>query len=287
MGRDDVSGKDTLKLKVALVSDGAQPPEPGVPSAAVAFRASESATLGPLERRLISTGTSIALPGDYAGFAIPMREMASQGLRFANSPGLIDNGYRGDVAFVCTNMDAESSLCIEEGQTIGWIIVRDALHCDVVQVEGGGVVQMDGKLAIKPLCEGLETVMYAHERDNGLDLRSALDVEIAPLERVEIPFGIGVRIPQGCIGFIQPRSGLSLREGLSIVDSPSVVSTASIDEELSAIFINLDPKRAISIGRGERIAQLVISSVPDLEVEIVDALDDTSRSSMGFGSSGK
>ncbi|MCR5846183.1 MAG: dUTP diphosphatase [bacterium] len=287
MGRDDVSDKDALKLRVALVSDGAQVPEASMPSAAVAFRACESATLDPLERRLVSTGTSIALPGDYAGFAIPVREMAAQGLKFANSPGLIDNGYRGDVAFVCMNVNADSPLCIEEGQTIGWIVVRDALRCDVVQIEGEDVAQMDGKLAIKPLCEGLDAVMYAHEGDNGLDLRSAIEVEVAPLERVEVPFGIGVGIPQGCIGFIQPRSGLSLREGLSIVDSPSVVATASLDEELSAIFINLDPKRAISIERGERIAQLVISSVPDIEVEIVDALDETSRSSKGFGSSGK
>lgn len=125
---------------------------------------------------------------------------------------------------------------------------------------------------------------YAYEGDAGLDLRSAVDVTLKPLERTAIPTGLAVAIPEGYAGFVQPRSGMAIKRGLSMVNTPGLIDS-NYRGELKVIAINLDPHEPIAIKRGERIAQLVIQEVPIVSLLEVDLLDDTVRGENGFGSS--
>ena len=125
---------------------------------------------------------------------------------------------------------------------------------------------------------------YAYEGDAGLDLMSAVDVTLKPLERTAIPTGLAVAIPEGYAGFVQPRSGMAIKRGLSMVNPPGLIDS-NYRGELKVIAINLDPHEPIAIKRGERIAQLVIQEVPIVSLLEVDLLDDTVRGENGFGSS--
>lgn len=130
----------------------------------------------------------------------------------------------------------------------------------------------------------------AHDGDAGVDLYSALDVELAPGQRELVPTGVAVAIPHGMVGLIHPRSGLAARVGLSIVNSPGTID-AGYRGEIKISLINLDPDTPIVINRGDRIAQLLVQRVelPELvEVTSFDeaGLADTSRGDGGHGSSG-
>ena len=140
-------------------------------------------------------------------------------------------------------------------------------------------------LPIKRLDPSVELPSYAYEGDAGLDLRSNEDVTLAPLERRLVSTGLAVAIPDGYAGFVQPRSGLALREGLSMANTPGLID-AHYRGELKVCAINLDAEKSIHIERGERIAQLVIQKVPVVSLVEVDELDDTDRGAGGFGSSG-
>lgn len=140
-------------------------------------------------------------------------------------------------------------------------------------------------LPIKRLDEGVELPSYAYEGDAGLDLRSAEDVVLKPFERRLVSTGLAIAIPDGYAGFVQPRSGLALREGLSMANTPGLID-AHYRGELKVCAINLDPERDIHITKGERIAQLVIQKVPRVSLMEVDSLDATDRGVGGFGSSG-
>ena len=126
---------------------------------------------------------------------------------------------------------------------------------------------------------------YAHDGDAGLDLYAAADVDLKPFERALIPTGIAVAIPEGHAGFVQPRSGLALRSGLSFVNTPGLIDS-HYRGEIKVIAVNLDPATPIRIVRGERIAQLVIQAVVRCEPVAVEALDGTARGEGGFGSTG-
>ena len=139
-------------------------------------------------------------------------------------------------------------------------------------------------LNVKRLDAGLPLPAYAYEGDAGLDLLSAVDVVLEPLSRTLIPTGLAVSIPAGYAGFIQPRSGLAIKRGLSMVNTPGLIDS-NYRGELKVAAINLDPDTPISIKRGDRIAQLVIQEVPVVELCEVDELDDTVRGEAGFGSS--
>lgn len=141
------------------------------------------------------------------------------------------------------------------------------------------------KLPIKRLDPTVSLPTYAYEGDAGLDLRAAEDVTLAPFERKLIPTGLAIAIPEGYAGFVQPRSGMALKKGLSMANTPGLID-AHYRGELKVVAINLDPKEPIHIDRGERIAQLVIQKVPVVELEEVDELDQTDRGAGGFGSSG-
>lgn len=141
------------------------------------------------------------------------------------------------------------------------------------------------KLPIKRLDPSVELPSYAYDGDAGLDLRSNEDVTLEPFERRLVATGLAIAIPYGYAGFVQPRSGLALREGLSMANTPGLID-AHYRGELKVCAINLDPHNPIHIERGERIAQLVIQKVPVVELEEVDELDETDRGCGGFGSSG-
>ena len=138
---------------------------------------------------------------------------------------------------------------------------------------------------IKRLDPTVELPRYAYPGDAGLDIRANETVDIPPLARVLISTGLAVAIPDGFAGFMQPRSGMALKKGLSIANTPGLID-AQYRGELKVIAVNLDTHETIHIEKGERIAQLVIQEVPAVELVEVDELDDTERGSGGFGSSG-
>lgn len=140
-------------------------------------------------------------------------------------------------------------------------------------------------LPIKRLDPTVELPSYAYAGDAGLDLRANEDVTLQPLERRLVSTGLAVAIPEGYAGFVQPRSGLALREGLSMANTPGLVDS-HYRGELKVCAVNLDAERPIHIERGERIAQLVIQRVPVVSLVEVDELDETDRGAAGFGSSG-
>lgn len=140
-------------------------------------------------------------------------------------------------------------------------------------------------LPIKRLDPDAPLPGYAYEGDAGLDLRSSEDVTLAPGERRLVSTGLAIAIPEGYAGFVQPRSGLALREGLSMANTPGLIDS-HYRGELKVCAVNLDRSRPIHITRGERIAQLVIQRVPVVELQEVAELDETDRGTGGFGSSG-
>jgi dUTP pyrophosphatase len=145
-------------------------------------------------------------------------------------------------------------------------------------------------LAVVRLDRDLPMPSRAHDGDAGIDLYSALDVELAPGRRALVPTGIAVAIPHGMVGLVHPRSGLASRVGLSIVNSPGTID-AGYRGEIKVALINLDPEQPIILRRGDRIAQLLVQKVelPELvEVTSFDeaGLGDTSRGEGGHGSSG-
>ena len=138
---------------------------------------------------------------------------------------------------------------------------------------------------IKRLDKSVQIPSYAYEGDAGLDLRANDDMIIEPHCRVLVPTGLAIALPEGYAGFVQPRSGMALKLGLSIANTPGLIDS-HYRGELKIICINLDPKEAIHIERGERIAQLVIQRVPIVDLVEVDELNETDRGTGGFGSSG-
>ena len=140
-------------------------------------------------------------------------------------------------------------------------------------------------VSIKRLDPSVELPSYAYEGDAGLDLRANADVVIEPYQRVLIPTGLAIAIPDGYAGFVQPRSGMALKQGLSIANTPGLID-AHYRGELKVIAVNIDARETIHIERGERIAQLVIQRVPVVHLNEVEELDQTDRGCGGFGSSG-
>ena len=138
---------------------------------------------------------------------------------------------------------------------------------------------------IKRLDPSVELPSYAYAGDAGLDLRSAEDVSLAPFERRLISTGLAIAIPEGYAGFVQPRSGLALKQGLSMANTPGLID-AHYRGELKICAINLDSENTIEVKRGDRIAQLVIQKVPVVSLVEVEELDETDRGTGGFGSSG-
>lgn len=140
-------------------------------------------------------------------------------------------------------------------------------------------------LPIKRLDPSVELPRYAYCGDAGLDIRSNEDIVLKPYERAMVSTGLAIAIPDGYAGFMQPRSGLAAKQGLTVLNTPGLID-AHYRGELKIIIINLDKEHSVSIRKGDRIAQLVIQAVPQVELNEVDDLGDTDRGQGGFGSSG-
>lgn len=121
--------------------------------------------------------------------------------------------------------------------------------------------------------------------DAGLDLRARIGVDLAPGQRVLIPTGVAIALPPGFVALIHPRSGLALRTGFTLVNSPGTID-AGFRGEISVIGINTDTTTSVRIERGDRVAQLVIQQIPDFTLVEVSELPGSVRSEHGFGSSG-
>ena len=124
----------------------------------------------------------------------------------------------------------------------------------------------------------------AYSGDAGLDLASCERVELGPGQRALVGTGLAVAIPEGYAGFVQPRSGLAARHGLSVVNSPGLVDSG-YRGELRVVLLNTDTKEPFVVEPGMRIAQLVVLPVPELELVEVDELPASERGVRGFGSS--
>lgn len=125
----------------------------------------------------------------------------------------------------------------------------------------------------------------AHPGDAGLDIASAMEMDIGPGERAMVPTGVAVAIPEGYAGLVLPRSGLASRSGLTLANSPGLIDSGYRGEIVCAV-VNLDREHAVRIERGDRIAQLVIVAVPHVEPAWTDELPPSSRGEGGFGSTG-
>jgi dUTP pyrophosphatase len=125
----------------------------------------------------------------------------------------------------------------------------------------------------------------AHEGDAGFDLRSAVEIEVAPGERAMVPTGVAVAIPNGHAGLVLPRSGLASKHGLTMANAPGLIDAGYRGEVVCAV-INLDRSEPVKISRGDRIAQLVVVAVPELNAGWVEELPPSTRGEGGFGSTG-
>jgi dUTP pyrophosphatase len=126
---------------------------------------------------------------------------------------------------------------------------------------------------------------YAHHDDAGADLVTAVDVEIAPGERVVVPTGLAIALPEGYAAFVHPRSGLAARSGIGMVNAPGTID-AGYRGEIKVILINHDLSMPVRLQRGDRIAQLVVQRVEQVDFVPVDTLPDSVRGEGGHGSTG-
>jgi len=137
---------------------------------------------------------------------------------------------------------------------------------------------------VKRLRDDAVLPAQAYADDAGLDLSACERVELAPGERALVATGLAVAIPRGHAGFVQPRSGLAVDHGISIVNTPGLVD-AGYRGELKVTLINTDRRRAFVVEPGMRIAQLVILALPPVRLREVDELPQSERGARGFGSS--
>jgi dUTP pyrophosphatase len=128
---------------------------------------------------------------------------------------------------------------------------------------------------------------YARDGDAGADLLAREDVELEPAGgRAVVPTGIALAIPEGYAGFVQPRSGLAARHGVTCLNTPGLIDSGYRDE-LKVILVNLDPTQPYKVHRGDRIAQLVIQRVEHCTFGPVDSLPASERGPGGFGHTGR
>ena len=123
----------------------------------------------------------------------------------------------------------------------------------------------------------------AYAGDAGFDLAACERVELGPGERALVPTGLAVAIPDGYAGFVQPRSGLAAKHGISIVNTPGLVDSG-YRGELKVALLNTDAREPFVVMPGMRIAQLVVLPVPDVDLVEVDELPESERGVRGFGS---
>jgi dUTP pyrophosphatase len=140
------------------------------------------------------------------------------------------------------------------------------------------------ELAVQRLRDDAVLPERAYAGDAGLDLSACERHELGPGERAVVPTGLAVAIPEGYAGFVQPRSGLASRHGITIVNTPGLVDSG-YRGELRIVLLNTDSREPFVVEPGMRIAQLVVLPVPEVELAEVEELPESERGVRGFGSS--
>ena len=143
------------------------------------------------------------------------------------------------------------------------------------------------RIALRHLDPGLPLPSAQHVGDAGYDLHAREEVTLAARGgRALVATGVAIAIPEGCAGFIQPRSGLALRHGVTCLNTPGLID-AGYREELKVLLVNTDPDADYTVRRGDRIAQIVIQRFEVVEWEVVDDLGPSGRNVQGWGSTGR
>jgi dUTP pyrophosphatase len=140
------------------------------------------------------------------------------------------------------------------------------------------------ELAFQRLRDDAIVPVRAYPGDAGLDLAACDRVELGPGERAVVGTGLAVAIPEGYAGFVQPRSGLASRHGISVVNAPGLIDSG-YRGEVRVVLLNTDRADTFVVEPGMRIAQLVVLEVPQLEVVESEELSESERGVRGFGSS--
>jgi dUTP pyrophosphatase len=131
---------------------------------------------------------------------------------------------------------------------------------------------------------GLPLPAYARPGDAGLDLYAAVAITLAPGARGLVPTGIALAIPPGFAGFVLPRSGLALRHGVTLLNTPGLIDSG-YRGEVKVLLVN-HGAAPVSLDRGERVAQLVVQRVEHVTLAAVAELPESARGAGGFGSTG-
>ena len=140
------------------------------------------------------------------------------------------------------------------------------------------------ELPIRRLRDDAVVPVRAYDGDAGLDLAACERVELGPGQRATVGTGLAVAIPEGFAGFVQPRSGLAAKSGITIVNTPGLVDSG-YRGELKVILLNTDERETFVVEPGMRIAQLVVLEVPSIDPVEVEELPESERGVRGFGSS--
>ncbi len=143
----------------------------------------------------------------------------------------------------------------------------------------------DLEVMLTRLDSGLPMPAYAHPGDAGADLFTAADVTLGPGERVLVPTGIAIALPEGFVALVHPRSGLAAKHGVSIVNTPGTID-AGYRGEIKVLLINHDREASVTFHRGDRVAQLVIQRFERANFVEVEVLPDSARGAGGYGSTG-
>ncbi|HZL81483.1 MAG TPA: dUTP diphosphatase [Demequina sp.] len=140
-------------------------------------------------------------------------------------------------------------------------------------------------IRIRMIDGDLPVPKFAHVGDAGADLVTREGGKILPGQRLSVPTGVAIELPIGTAAFVHPRSGLALRDGITVLNSPGTIDSA-YRGEICVILHNTDAFKPFRFSRGDRIAQLVVQQVLSPEFEVVEGLSDTARGTGGFGSTG-
>jgi dUTP pyrophosphatase len=141
-------------------------------------------------------------------------------------------------------------------------------------------------LAVRRLDPAARLPSRAHPGDAGLDLHALEPVELGPGERASVRTGIAIALPPGHAGLVLPRSGLAARHGIALVNAPGLIDEG-YRGELKVLLLNTDRSEPVTLSAGDRIAQLVVTPVPVVEVVETDDLEASERGLGGFGSTGR
>ena len=126
---------------------------------------------------------------------------------------------------------------------------------------------------------------YAKPGDAGADLYAISELVLAPGERALVKTGIAIALPNGYVGLVHPRSGLGLKNGISVVNTPGTID-AGYRDEIGVVLINHDLHESFQVKKGDRIAQLVIQKVENAQFKVVNQLPESERAAGGYGSTG-